>query len=300
MKKYFLYITFFAVCLGVTYVYTISRTPSIPKIIHYVWLGKNPMPPEVEKVINSWKQVAPDYQIMRWDETNCDINSNPYAKESYEKKLYSWTSDYCRYVALERYGGVYLDTDHILYASPDSLLKGTQLALNYEVKKQISASFIAATAHHPLIKKLRYFYEGIKQFSSASGPIRVTQIIKRTYPNVLTGKVMRTPEISIYTPNYAMFDFGGPENIGEHLYYSLSIPQLKNAYYKVNQKEFLSYNAIPIFNQEKKDFIIPIDDKTGYVLSDKIPGKIIEQTDTSICLKESWHKKKRCFPKRPL
>ena len=47
----------------------------IPKIIHYCWFGRKPMPELAVKCIESWKKYLPDWQIMRWDESNFDIAS---------------------------------------------------------------------------------------------------------------------------------------------------------------------------------------------------------------------------------
>ena len=41
----------------------------IPKIIHYCWFGRNPLPPLAEKCIASWRKFLPDYEIWEWSET---------------------------------------------------------------------------------------------------------------------------------------------------------------------------------------------------------------------------------------
>ena len=46
----------------------------IPKIIHYCWFGKGVMPKSQRDCIKGWKKLMPDYQIMRWDESNFDYN----------------------------------------------------------------------------------------------------------------------------------------------------------------------------------------------------------------------------------
>ena len=40
----------------------------IPKIIHYIWLGKSEMPIEVRDCIKSWQNNMPDYELMFWDD----------------------------------------------------------------------------------------------------------------------------------------------------------------------------------------------------------------------------------------
>ncbi|QDQ01314.1 glycosyl transferase [Lysinibacillus fusiformis] len=83
----------------------------IPKKIHYCWFGGNPYPPLVEKCINSWKKNMPDYELVEWNESTFDIESNAFVKEAFEAKKYAFVSDYVRLFALYNLGGIYMDTD---------------------------------------------------------------------------------------------------------------------------------------------------------------------------------------------
>lgn len=83
----------------------------IPKIIHYCWFGRNPLPDSAVKCINSWKKFFPDYEIKEWNEDNFDVNIIPYTREAYEAKKYAFVSDYARFWILYKYGGLYFDTD---------------------------------------------------------------------------------------------------------------------------------------------------------------------------------------------
>lgn len=94
----------------------------IPKIIHYCWFGKKELPDSVKECISSWKKFLPDYQIMRWDESNYDINKCNYIKEAYESGKWAFVSDYARLDICYTYGGIYLDTDVEVVKSFDELL----------------------------------------------------------------------------------------------------------------------------------------------------------------------------------
>lgn len=83
----------------------------IPKKIHYCWFGGKPLPRLAKKCIKSWKKYLPDYEIIRWDESNFDVNIIPYTKEAYEAKKYAFVSDYARFWILYKEGGIYFDTD---------------------------------------------------------------------------------------------------------------------------------------------------------------------------------------------
>ena len=47
----------------------------IPKIIHYCWFGGKPLPDEVKKYMETWKKYCPYYEIIEWNESNFDVNS---------------------------------------------------------------------------------------------------------------------------------------------------------------------------------------------------------------------------------
>jgi len=94
----------------------------IPKIIHYCWFGRNPLPSEARKCIASWKKYLPDYEIKEWNEDTFDINSNQYVKEAYENKKFAFVTDYVRLYALVNEGGIYMDTDVEVLKSYDPFL----------------------------------------------------------------------------------------------------------------------------------------------------------------------------------
>ena len=95
----------------------------IPKIIHYCWFGGNPLPPLAQKCIKSWKKYCPDYEIVRWDESNFDIANAPlYVKQACTVGKWAFVSDYARLIIVYQHGGIYLDTDVELLKNLDPLL----------------------------------------------------------------------------------------------------------------------------------------------------------------------------------
>ena len=48
----------------------------IPKIIHYCWLSDEPIPADMQKYINGWKDKLPDYEFILWNFKRFDINSS--------------------------------------------------------------------------------------------------------------------------------------------------------------------------------------------------------------------------------
>ena len=107
----------------------------IPKIIHYCWFGRNPLPDSAVKCINSWKKYFPDYEIKEWNEDNFDVNIIPYTREAYEAKKYAFVSDYARMWILYHYGGIYFDTDvEVIKPMDDIVARGPFMGIEVEVK----------------------------------------------------------------------------------------------------------------------------------------------------------------------
>ena len=94
----------------------------IPKVIHYCWFGGGPLNQLSEKCIASWKKFCPDYELVRWDESNYDVTQNEYMRRAYEAKKWAFVSDYARLDIVYEHGGVYLDTDVELVKPLDGLL----------------------------------------------------------------------------------------------------------------------------------------------------------------------------------
>ena len=95
----------------------------IPKKIHYCWFGGGPLPTDVKKCIDSWRKFCPDYEIIRWDESNFIISDqNNFVQAAYENKAWAFVSDYARLRIIYENGGIYLDTDVELIRNLDELL----------------------------------------------------------------------------------------------------------------------------------------------------------------------------------
>ncbi len=83
----------------------------IPDTIHYCWFGRNPLPKDARKCIDSWRKFFPGHEIKEWNEDNFDISANRYIAEAYRQKKYAFVSDYARFKVLYEHGGIYFDTD---------------------------------------------------------------------------------------------------------------------------------------------------------------------------------------------
>lgn len=144
----------------------------IPKIIHYCWFGKKEKPYIVNKCIESWKNKLKDYEIIEWNESNFNINSNKFVSEAYNMGKYAFVSDYVRVYALYNYGGVYLDTDVEVIKSFDEFLDNESF-WGFEECNRIATSTIGCKKGNKLIKLFLESYTD-KRFIKEDGTIDVT------------------------------------------------------------------------------------------------------------------------------
>lgn len=133
----------------------------IPKIIHYVWIGGNPLPEYVKNNIETWKKYNPNYEIKEWNESNFDINVCKYAVEAYNAKKWGFVGDIIRLYALYNFGGIYLDVDVECVKSFDSLLDN-HAVLGFEGKYHFSNAILMSEKNNLLFK---YF---IDQYNNRS------------------------------------------------------------------------------------------------------------------------------------
>ena len=93
------------------------------KRIIYCWFGGKEKPQKVTECIKTWKTNMPDWEFLEINESNFDINYNQYSKKAYETNHWAYLSDVARLWALYEYGGVYMDTDVMVYKPLDKFLK---------------------------------------------------------------------------------------------------------------------------------------------------------------------------------
>ena len=187
----------------------------IPKTIHYCWFGKKDLPPEAKRCIASWKKMCPDYDIIRWDENNFDVNQNPFIKAAYEAKKWAFVSDYARLKVVYDNGGIYLDTDVELRKNLDSLREhGCYIGIQQNEFLCTTGLGFGATKSNPVVLKMLESYDDLT-FSEShtlelSCPLLNNAVI-RSYGLVSNTEITDLPEVTVYPPQY--FDPYGGENL---------------------------------------------------------------------------------------
>ncbi|MFM8862061.1 MAG: FkbM family methyltransferase [Acidimicrobiia bacterium] len=125
---------------------------SIPRIIHFVWLGSEP-PPSLKANIEHLGALAPDWEVRLWsdDDFGWLVNRRWFD----EAPTYAGRANIARYEILHRHGGLYVDADFDFLQSPGVLDLGEHgLAIASARSGRLNNAFIAASPGHPFISRL--------------------------------------------------------------------------------------------------------------------------------------------------
>lgn len=149
---------------------------SIPKILHQVWLGENPIPEVFITWRNNWRQLHPDWEYRLWTEENTDIAE---IKDMINvAQRFSSKSNIIRLYAVMKFGGVYCDFDFNWNKNIDELLVHKAFAAKERPDLYCNAMFGAEKEHEWVI----YQFENLHKYCNQPppwGPTLMTVAAKR-------------------------------------------------------------------------------------------------------------------------
>jgi hypothetical protein len=197
--------------------YTQQGKYKIPPVVHFIWLGPRPFPPESVENVRDWMDKNPGWTVKFWTDRD---RAPPY--DGMEKMLVegfhflklgtafeqsqNWgeKSDLLRYEILYQEGGVYVDHDASCLRSFDGMHRGYDFFCGLEtphepfVGRSVTCgnAVIGASSHHPTMGKvidliderwdaLGEKYQGKDDYS------RIEVVMQRTYI-ALTDAVLQT------------------------------------------------------------------------------------------------------------
>jgi hypothetical protein len=159
----------------------------IPQKLHYCWLSGEQMPDALQRCLASWREVMPDYELVKWDCSRFAIESNTFALEAFRARKWAFAADYIRLFALYTEGGVYLDSDVLVKKRFDVLLPWdffTSLEYHHKLVTQqrtleklnpdgssrqpntpkpgigLQAAVLGGVRGHPFLRDCLEYYEG--------------------------------------------------------------------------------------------------------------------------------------------
>ena len=103
---------------------------SIPKILHFIWVGPNQLLPKYMKCIETWKIMHSNWLIKIWTDDN--IKELYFDNRDIFDKAdnYGMKSDILRYEILYREGGVYIDIDYECLQSIENIINSCKFFTN--------------------------------------------------------------------------------------------------------------------------------------------------------------------------
>lgn len=181
----------------------ITDKPLIPKVIHYCWFGRNPIPDRYREWMSTWKKYCPDYEIVEWNEDNYDYKKNEYMYEAYKAKKWGFVPDYARLDIIYNCGGIYLDTDVELVKNLDDLLYQKAFAgLQRDLRVANGLGF-GSIPYLPNLKKQisvyddRHFIKKDGTFDLTPAPTMQTEIMEQN-GFVKINKYQIVDDVTIY------------------------------------------------------------------------------------------------------
>lgn len=158
---------------------------SIPKIIHYVWVGRKPLPEPTRLLIEGWRRLNPDFAIRVWGNDDLDM-SVPFVRNAFRMGYWSRVSDYVRNDAMRCYGGIYLDTD-VEAVRPFAPLLDHRCFMGFQSEREIEGCWVntaimgAEPGHWFATAAVEHFktqLTGLEPLDASTGPPMATQILK--------------------------------------------------------------------------------------------------------------------------
>lgn len=125
----------------------------IPRILHQIWVGPDPLPEEFAAYRETWRAHHPHWELRLWTEER--LPAGVRWPEVYERdRTPAERADILRLHLLLEHGGVYVDTDFECCRPLDDLLDGVQLfAAELKPGERTNNAIIGAVAGHPLFAR---------------------------------------------------------------------------------------------------------------------------------------------------
>lgn len=128
----------------------------LPRIIHHAWFGDGQLSDLNKQCMQTWQDVAPEYEIRCWDDHNFPGELTYEQRCVYERamegKFFSNVSNMVRLIALQKYGGVYLDTDVEVLRPPHEAHKWEDLVCGWESEFFVNSAVLMATGDNWVLR----------------------------------------------------------------------------------------------------------------------------------------------------
>jgi len=169
----------------------------IPKMLHRIWLGPNPVPEEYELYWLSWQQNHPGWEYRTWRDVDLEEFRGDVAL-CHTRQLplpgrWAAMSDVLRLLILKKYGGLYVDTDFECFHTFQRLVDSAGLLLADMTAGDVCNGIMASVPKHPMLVQMineatDAIVEGKGNILEQAGPAMVKRVLapwRSGWPKVL-------------------------------------------------------------------------------------------------------------------
>ena len=231
------------------------------KILHYVWIGKvkNPM---TKAALLNWKKHLPkDWKIKEWNETNIPMEI-PFVKHWYEQKNYAFVSDYIRMYVIEKYGGIYMDTDMFFQQPIPQKWLDEDFCLVRSTIYRYGISLLIAKKNNKILKILLEIFNlplftYKNNYNKLLHSLLITEVLKELYGKKNKQENTHLGKFYIIGHNKVNLDMDDGQNIIKHFYGeswfpnswdpNMKIDDIKEGRYYFVEKKLYQNNSWMIF-----------------------------------------------------
>lgn len=155
----------------------------------------------------------PEYEIVRWDEQNSPINGSKYSQQAYEQGKFAFVSDYVRFWAIYKYGGIYFDVDvelicpihHIVNAGSFMGIEQSFATNGIQPKAPIGVNpglGMGAYPEHPILHEILDKYQNLDFSVNGDTVVTFTTDTLRAHGLKNENKLQTVEDINIYPTQY--------------------------------------------------------------------------------------------------
>jgi len=122
----------------------------IPKVLHRVWVGPNPLPETARGWADSWRKHHPGWEMELWTDENLPGQLN---HDVYERTAkFCQRADILKHEVLCQFGGVYVDIDFECLKNIEPLLEGVTYFYGEELPGRPALGILGCVAGHPFTR----------------------------------------------------------------------------------------------------------------------------------------------------
>jgi len=140
-----------------------AEVSSIPREIHFIWLGGS-LPVKYESIVEGWRSRHPDWKVIVWTDADavafmsCESTRKQSSGQFQHATNYGMKSDIFRYEILLNRGGVYVDIDYECVQPLESATWWGSFAAfagwSHTRALEINNGIMGCTAGHPLFRQI--------------------------------------------------------------------------------------------------------------------------------------------------